>query len=83
MQQALGGLSQGPVKPELGSVGVGDGPVVVDVRLGQRLNGGNGLLWPDFTKIPNEEHASIRYVVLRPEMVTDVAFAGMVSAGSS
>jgi 3',5'-cyclic-nucleotide phosphodiesterase len=33
----------------------------------------NGLLWPDFTKIPNEEKPSIRYVVLKPEVVTDVA----------
>ncbi len=33
----------------------------------------NGLLWPDFTKIPNLESPTIRYQVLRPEAVTDVA----------
>ena len=33
----------------------------------------NGLLWPDFTKIPDEKNASIKYVVLKPEVVTDVA----------
>jgi 3',5'-cyclic-nucleotide phosphodiesterase len=33
----------------------------------------NGLLWPDFTKIPNEARPSIRYLVLKPEVVTDVA----------
>jgi cAMP phosphodiesterase len=33
----------------------------------------NGLLWPDFTRIPDEKRPSIRYLVLRPEVVTDVA----------
>jgi 3',5'-cyclic-nucleotide phosphodiesterase len=33
----------------------------------------NNLLWPDFTKIPTESAPTIRYVVLKPEVVTDVA----------
>jgi ribonuclease BN (tRNA processing enzyme) len=32
----------------------------------------NGLLWPDFAKIPNEETPSIRYVTLKPEVPTDI-----------
>src|SRR5947208_36638 len=34
LEQALGGLSQGPVETELGPVGVGDGPEVVAGGLG-------------------------------------------------
>jgi cAMP phosphodiesterase len=33
----------------------------------------NGLLWPDFTKIPTKRDAAIVYQVLRPEVVTTVA----------
>jgi 3',5'-cyclic-nucleotide phosphodiesterase len=33
----------------------------------------NGLLWPDFTKIPNAHTPAIVYKVLRPEVVTEVA----------
>lgn len=33
----------------------------------------NGLLWPDFTKIPNAESPTIVYKLLRPEVTTDVA----------
>lgn len=33
----------------------------------------NDLLWPDFTKIPDEAHPTIRYQVLKPEVVTPIA----------
>ena len=33
----------------------------------------NGLLWPDFTRIPNAESPTIVYKTLKPEVVTDVA----------
>jgi len=33
----------------------------------------NGLLWPDFTKIPNATAPAIVYKLLKPEVVTDVA----------
>ncbi len=33
----------------------------------------NGLLWPDFTKIPNAAAPTIVYKLLRPEAVTDIA----------
>jgi 3',5'-cyclic-nucleotide phosphodiesterase len=33
----------------------------------------NGLLWPDFTKIPNKHKPAIVYKVLRPEVLTTVA----------
>jgi cAMP phosphodiesterase len=33
----------------------------------------NGLLWPDFTKIPNERRPTIRYQVLKPEVRTKIA----------
>jgi len=33
----------------------------------------NGLLWPDFTKIPNADHPTIKYQLLKPEVVADVA----------
>ena len=33
----------------------------------------NGLLWPDFTKIPNATTPAIVYKLLKPEVVTDVA----------
>src|SRR5690242_12528517 len=33
----------------------------------------NGLLWPDFTKIPNASHPTIRYQVLKPEVRTKIA----------
>jgi ribonuclease BN (tRNA processing enzyme) len=33
----------------------------------------NGLLWPDFTKIPSAQTPSIAYKVLRPEVLTTIA----------
>jgi 3',5'-cyclic-nucleotide phosphodiesterase len=33
----------------------------------------NGLLWPDFTRIPTKQRPTIAYKVLRPEVVTTVA----------
>jgi cAMP phosphodiesterase len=33
----------------------------------------NGLLWPDFSKIPSAAKPTIRYQVLKPEVSTDVA----------
>jgi len=33
----------------------------------------NGLLWPDFTQIPSAARPTIRYLVLRPEKVTQIA----------
>lgn len=33
----------------------------------------NGLLWPDFTKIPNPTRPTIRYEVLKPEARTEIA----------
>ena len=33
----------------------------------------NGLLWPDFTKIPSTSHPTIAYQVLKPEVVATVA----------
>jgi cAMP phosphodiesterase len=33
----------------------------------------NGLLWPDFTAIPNRRKPTISYKVLKPEVVTNVA----------
>jgi cAMP phosphodiesterase len=33
----------------------------------------NGLLWPDFTKIPHHDHPTIRYRVLAPEVTHDIA----------
>jgi cAMP phosphodiesterase len=33
----------------------------------------NGLLWPDFTKIPNTSSPTIVYKLLKPEVVTEVA----------
>ncbi|MBI2388954.1 MAG: 3',5'-cyclic-nucleotide phosphodiesterase [Deltaproteobacteria bacterium] len=33
----------------------------------------NGLLWPDFAKIPSEAQPTIAYQVLEPEVVTEVA----------
>lgn len=33
----------------------------------------NGLLWPDFTKIPNQKHPTIRYVVLEAEKPKKIA----------
>ncbi len=33
----------------------------------------NGLLWPDFTKIPNTSKPAIRYQVLKPETETKIA----------
>ena len=33
----------------------------------------NGLLWPDFTKIPNASHPAIKYLVLKPEVPTKIA----------
>lgn len=33
----------------------------------------NGLLWPDFTKIPSKRHPTITYRTLRKEQVVDVA----------
>jgi cAMP phosphodiesterase len=33
----------------------------------------NGLLWPDFTKIPHHDHPTIRYRVLAPEVTHNLA----------
>lgn len=33
----------------------------------------NGLLWPDFTQIPDAEHPTIAYVALKPETTTIIA----------
>jgi 3',5'-cyclic-nucleotide phosphodiesterase len=33
----------------------------------------NGLLWPDFTQIPNAKRSAIRYLELKPEVPTKVA----------
>jgi cAMP phosphodiesterase len=33
----------------------------------------NGLLWPDFTKIPSAAHPAIEYLVLKPEVPTKIA----------
>jgi 3',5'-cyclic-nucleotide phosphodiesterase len=33
----------------------------------------NGLLWPDFSRIPSEEKPAIRYLVLKPEVPTKIA----------
>jgi 3',5'-cyclic-nucleotide phosphodiesterase len=33
----------------------------------------NDLLWPDFAKIPDEDHPTIRYVALKPEVPTEIA----------
>ena len=33
----------------------------------------NGLLWPDFTKIPNASRPAIKYLVLQPEKPTKIA----------
>jgi 3',5'-cyclic-nucleotide phosphodiesterase len=33
----------------------------------------NGLLWPDFTKIPSKSKPSIKYLALKPEVPTKVA----------
>jgi 3',5'-cyclic-nucleotide phosphodiesterase len=33
----------------------------------------NGLLWPDFAKIPNEKNPAIRYLELKPEVRTVIA----------
>jgi 3',5'-cyclic-nucleotide phosphodiesterase len=33
----------------------------------------NGLLWPDFTKIPSPSHPTIEYRVLKPEVVATIA----------
>lgn len=33
----------------------------------------NGLLWPDFAKIPTEKNPTITYQVLEPEKVTEIA----------
>jgi 3',5'-cyclic-nucleotide phosphodiesterase len=33
----------------------------------------NGLLWPDFTKIPNAKHPTIKYVTLEPEVPKKIA----------
>jgi cAMP phosphodiesterase len=32
----------------------------------------NGLLWPDFTKIPSARQPTIKYVVLKPEVKTNI-----------
>jgi cAMP phosphodiesterase len=32
----------------------------------------NGLLWPDFSKIPNEKTPAIRYLALKPEVPTQI-----------
>jgi len=34
----------------------------------------NGLLWPDFTRIPNPATPTIEYKLLKPEVATEVAF---------
>ncbi len=33
----------------------------------------NGLLWPDFSKIPSPRHPTIEYLVLKPETVVTIA----------
>lgn len=33
----------------------------------------NGLLWPDFTKIPNPQRPTVRYQILKPEKPTEIA----------
>jgi 3',5'-cyclic-nucleotide phosphodiesterase len=33
----------------------------------------NGLLWPDFSEIPNKKHPTIRYQILKPEVPTKIA----------
>jgi len=37
----------------------------------------NGLLWPDFTKIPSSEEPTIVYKVLKPEVTTRIAGYGV------
>jgi 3',5'-cyclic-nucleotide phosphodiesterase len=37
----------------------------------------NGLLWPDFTKIPTKKHPTIVYKVLKPEVRTVIAGYGV------
>jgi 3',5'-cyclic-nucleotide phosphodiesterase len=37
----------------------------------------NGLLWPDFSRIPTQRAPTIRYQILKPELHTDVAGYGV------
>lgn len=37
----------------------------------------NGLLWPDFSKIPSKKHPTIIYKALRPEVRTEIAGYGV------
>jgi len=39
----------------------------------------NGLLWPDFTKIPSSEEPTIVYKVLKPEVTTRIAGYGVTA----